>query len=236
MTAQASTPVLAVQDLSAGYGDLVAIRGVSYEVYRGEIVALFGANGAGKTTTLLGTVGELPRLSGEVYWRGLATKKSLHALARDGLSFVPEAPSVIAGLTVLENLRIGRGPVEVALAHFPELEPLLARRAGLLSGGEQQILVMSRALACKPEVLLLDELSLGLAPLIVDRLLGALRDAADRTGLGVVLVEQQARRALAIADRWYLLRNGQITDQGDAGMGTELDAAYLGSMAGSGAG
>jgi branched-chain amino acid transport system ATP-binding protein len=236
MTAQSSEAVLMVRDLSAGYGDLVAVRGVSYEVHRGEIVALFGANGAGKTTTLLATVGELPRLTGEVLWRGTATRKSLHALARDGLSFVPEAPSVIAGLTVLENLCIGRGPVEVALAHFPELEPLLARRAGLLSGGEQQILVMARALACEPDVLLLDELSLGLAPLIVDRLLGALREAADRTGLGVVLVEQQARRALAVADRWYLLRNGEITDQGDAAMGTELDAAYLGSMAGTRAG
>jgi branched-chain amino acid transport system ATP-binding protein len=236
MTAQASAPVLAVHGLTAGYGDLLAVRGVSYEVRRGEIVALFGANGAGKTTTLLATVGELPRLAGDVVWRGSRTTKSLYRLAREGLAFVPEAPSVIAGLTALENLRIGRGPVEVALAHFPELEPLLARRAGLLSGGEQQILAMARALAGEPEVLLLDELSLGLAPLIVDRLLSALRDAADRTGVGVVLVEQQARRALAVADRWYLLRNGEITDEGDAAMGSQLDAAYLGSMAGSRAG
>ncbi len=232
LVSNSKVPVLAVQNLSAGYGDLVAVREVSYEVRRGEIVAMFGANGAGKTTTLLATVGELPRLSGEVTWRGAPAKKSLYKLARQGLSYVPEAPSVIAGLNVIDNLRIGQGTVAGALDHFPELEPLLNRKAGLLSGGEQQILAMGRALSSEPDVLLLDELSLGLAPMVVDRLLTALRAAADRTGLGVVLVEQQARRALAVADRWYLLRNGQITEQGDSAMGAALNVAYLGSMAG----
>ena len=225
-------PVLAVRSLSSGYGDLMAIRDVSYEVHQGEIVAMFGANGAGKTTTLLATVGELPRANGTVFWRGQKASSSLYKLARTGLAFVPEAPSVISGLSTLDNLRIGRGPVDIAIDHFPELKPLLSRRAGLLSGGEQQILAMARALAGQPDVLLVDELSLGLAPLIVDRLMLALRTIADSTGVGVVLVEQQARRALTIADTWYLLRNGEIADAGDASSGADLDAAYLGSMTG----
>jgi branched-chain amino acid transport system ATP-binding protein len=231
MTA-AAEPVLAVEDLSSGYGDLIAIRGISYEVRPGEVVAMFGANGAGKTTTLLATVGELPRSTGMVRWRGQKASSSLYKLARSGLAFVPEAPSVISGLSTLDNLRIGRGSADTALGYFPELEPLLHRRAGLLSGGEQQILAMARALAGRPDVLLVDELSLGLAPLIVDRLLSALRTIADSTGVGVVLVEQQARRALAIADTWYLLRNGVIAGKGDTSSDVNLDAAYLGSMTG----
>jgi branched-chain amino acid transport system ATP-binding protein len=225
-------PVLAVRDLSSGYGDLTAIRNISYEVHPGEIVAMFGANGAGKTTALLATVGELPRMTGEVLWRGGKASSNLFKLARSGLAFVPEAPSVISGLATHDNLRIGRGSVDLALDYFPELKPLLRRRAGLLSGGEQQILVMARALASQPDVLLIDELSLGLAPLIVDRLMSAMREIADRTGVGIVLVEQQARRALTIADTWYLLRNGEIVDKGDASSGAGLDAAFLGSMTG----
>jgi len=229
MTA-AAQPVLVVEDLSSGYGDLTAIRGISYEVHRGEIVAMFGANGAGKTTTLLATVGELPRLKGTVHWHGQKASGSLHKLARSGLAFVPEAPSVISGLSTVDNLRIGRGPIDIALDHFPELRPLLNRRAGLLSGGEQQILAMARALAARPDVLLVDEMSLGLAPLIVDRLMSALRSIADSTGVGIVLVEQQARRALAIADTWYLLRNGEMVEKGDADSGGDLDVAYLGNL------
>jgi branched-chain amino acid transport system ATP-binding protein len=228
-----SAPILEVRDLSAGYGDLLAARGVSYHVCPGEIVAMFGGNGAGKTTTLLATVGELPRQAGQVLWKGKRATSALHKLARGGLSFVPEAPSVIAGLSARDNLRLGRGPVEAALSYFPELEPLLGRRAGLLSGGEQQILAMARALACRPDVLLVDELSLGLAPLVVERLMTALRQIANQTGLGVVLVEQQARRALAVADRWYLLRNGEITDGSTAGTSAdELEALYLGNFSG----
>ncbi len=224
-------PILDVRGLSAGYGDILAIRDVSYHVNPGEIVAMFGANGAGKTTALLATVGEVPRTSGEVLWKGSLATSTLYKLARGGLSLVPEPPSVIARLTTLDNLRIGRGPVELALTYFPELEPLLNRRAGLLSGGEQQILAMGRALACRPDVLLVDELSLGLAPLIVERLTRALRTSADDTGLGVVLVEQQARRALAVADRWYLLRNGEIADEGQSNASVDdLEVAYLGSL------
>jgi branched-chain amino acid transport system ATP-binding protein len=132
---------------------------------------------------------------------------------------------------VRDNLRLGRGGVQPALDYFPELEPLLARRAGLLSGGEQQMLTLARALASKPSALLVDELSLGLAPMAVERLLSAVRQAADHEGLAVLLVEQQARRALSAADRWYLLRNGSVDTCGDASGGlSALEAAYLASM------
>jgi branched-chain amino acid transport system ATP-binding protein len=221
-------PVLELVGVTAGYGDLAAVRDVSLRVAAGEVVALFGPNGAGKTTTLMAAVGALPRMSGHVRWRGAPAAKRLHAMARAGLSFVPEERSVISGLSTLDNLRLGRGGVEDALAHFPELTELLSRRAGLLSGGQQQMVTLARALAAGPAALLVDELSLGLAPLVVDRLLATIRQAADQQGLAVLLVEQQARRALAIADRWYLLRNGSVVAEGDAGAGMEtLEAEYL---------
>ena len=194
----------------------------------GEVVALFGANGAGKTTTLLAAAGVLPRMSGTVRWLGRATNSPLHRLARAGLALVPEERSVISTLSVADNLRLGRGGISGAVQHFPELEPLLPRRAGLLSGGEQQMLTIGRALASEPKALLVDELSLGLAPLVVERLLDAVRSAADTSGVAVLLVEQQARRALAVLDRWYLLSNGRIADHGDSAGGADaLEAAYL---------
>ena len=125
------------------------------------------------------------------------------------------------GMTVRDNLLLGRGGVEGAVALFPELEPLLGRRAGLLSGGEQQILTLGRALAAGPKALLVDELSLGLAPLVVERLLAVLRRAADEQGIAVLLVEQQVRRALKVSDRWYLMRGGSIVAEGDKGVAPE---------------
>jgi branched-chain amino acid transport system ATP-binding protein len=222
--------VLEVRDLRAGYGDLAAVRGVSFALAPGEVVAFLGANGAGKTTTLMATVGVLPRMSGTVWWEGKVTKAPLHKLARSGLAFVPGAPSVISGLSTRDNLKLGPGGVDAAVDRFPELKPLLDRPAGLLSGGEQQILSMGRALAGSPKVLLVDELSLGLAPLVVDRLLTAIRQAADDTALAVLLIEQQARRALTVADRWCLLNMGTITHSGMAGDSEALEEAYLANL------
>jgi branched-chain amino acid transport system ATP-binding protein len=234
MTA-AAQPVLELRNVTAGYGDLAAVRDVSLHVNAGEVVALFGPNGAGKTTTLMSAVGVLPRMGGQVLWRGGRSPKRLHAMSRAGLAYVPEERSVISGLSTLDNLKLGRGGVDAALAHFPELEPLLGRKAGLLSGGEQQMLTLARALATKPAALLVDELSLGLAPLVVERLLAAIRHAASEQNLAVLLVEQQARRALSAADRWYLLRNGCITAEGNASTGADtLEAAYLASMSDTG--
>jgi len=207
--------LIEARDLSSGYGALAAVRGIDLDVRPGEVVALLGPNGAGKTTTLLTLAGELTPLGGEVIWEGSTRSVPLHSRARRGLAFVPGERGVFAGLTTIGNLRLGRGTVESACGYFPELELLLHRRAGLLSGGEQQMLTLARALAGKPRLLLADELSLGLAPLVVRRILGAVREAAN-AGVGVLLVEQHARDALEIADRAYILRNGRIEFAGDA--------------------
>lgn len=225
-------PVLEILGLSTGYGDLTAVSRVTLRICPGEMVALFGANGAGKTSTLLATVGSLPRRAGLVRWKGDPAPRSLHRLARMGLAYVPEKRSIISSLSTRDNLRLGRGGVDAAVAYFPELEDHLDRPAGLLSGGQQQILMLARALAARPQALLVDELSLGLAPQVVERLLATLRRAADEEGLAVLLVEQQMRRALASADRWYLLASGTVTAEGvcDADGRARLERAYLDSM------
>ena len=219
--------LLDVRSLTSGYGDLAAIRDVSLKLHAGEIVALFGPNGAGKSTTLCAVVGVLPTISGQILWLGERRPKTVCALARNGLAFVPEGRSVISGLSVQDNLRLGKGGVDGALAYFPELGRLLSRPAGLLSGGEQQMLTLGRALATEPQALLADEVSLGLAPLIVDRLFNAIRQASIERGLAVLLVEQQPRRALAIAHRWYLLHNGQMVGEGLASDTSLLEESYL---------
>lgn len=220
--------VLAARDLTAGYGKLLVVRDVSLELGRGEVVALLGPNGAGKTTTLLALAGEIPVASGSVHWLGAPAEGALDARARAGLGFVPEERSMIVSMSVKDNLLLGRGGVDAALGIFPELKPLLSRRAGLLSGGEQQMLTLARALAREPKVLLADELSLGLGPQIVDRLIDAIRAAAERTGLAVLLVEQQARRAIEASDRWYMMRRGRIVAQGDRSDGlASVETAYL---------
>jgi branched-chain amino acid transport system ATP-binding protein len=218
--------VLRVSGLVAGYGDLAAVRGVDLELHAGEVVALLGPNGAGKTTTLLTLAGELPKIAGEVYYIDRPFKGSLHQRVRRGLAFVPEERSVFMGLSVADNLKIG-GRTDQVLALFPELKPLLGRRAGLLSGGEQQMLTLGRALAMKPKVLLVDELSVGLAPLVVDRLFDAVIATARENDTAVLLVEQQARRALRVADRWYLLSRGVLAATGDASDTDALWESYV---------
>jgi branched-chain amino acid transport system ATP-binding protein len=223
-------PVLECLGLSAGYGGQPVIRDLDLRVEHGEVVALLGANGAGKTTTILSLCGELAPLGGEVRWLGRATRSTLTQRTKQGLALVPEEKSVFMGLTVAENLRLGRGDPSAALKLFPELSEHMNRKAGLLSGGQQQFVTVARALASSPRVLLADELSLGLAPLIVERLMLALRAAADE-GVGVLLVEQHVRSALAIADRAYVLRRGRCVLEGDAldlrGRIGEIEASYL---------
>jgi branched-chain amino acid transport system ATP-binding protein len=201
--------VIEARGVSSGYSGQPVIRDVDLEVEAGEVVCLLGSNGAGKTTTLLAMSGELPLLKGQVLLDGKPTKAPLFRRARAGMAYVTEERSVFKGLSARDNLRCGRVTSSEVLAFFPELERCLDTRGGLLSGGEQQMLSVGRALARKPRLLLADELSLGLAPIIVDRLLQAVRSAADQ-GMAVLLVEQHARKALRYADRVYVMRRGRI--------------------------
>lgn len=201
--------LLAARSLDAGYGALAAVRNLDLEVRAGEVVALLGPNGAGKTTTILTLAGALRPLGGQVLWNGEPVEDPLHRRVRRGLGVLMEERSVFARLTTEANLDLGIGDPSVALDLFPELQPLLGRRGGLLSGGEQQILSLARVLAAHPGVLLADELSLGLAPIIVRRLFRTIRETADQ-GVGVLLVEQYTPRALEIADWIYVLNRGEV--------------------------
>jgi branched-chain amino acid transport system ATP-binding protein len=225
--------VLEAEQLVVGYGAVPVLRDVSLHVNAGEVVVLLGANGAGKTTTVKALAGVLPAMAGKTKFHGQDVKSPLHMRVRNGLGYVPEERSIIAKLTVAENLRLGMGTTLDALAAFPELEKLVDRKAGLISGGEQRMLCLARALSANPSVLLADEMSLGLAPLIVKRLLQSLRVAADK-GAGVLLVEQHAPAALAIADRAYVLRRGSMVWSGSAAQARsnvgELEGAYFGQL------
>lgn len=217
--------------LSAGYGKMAVVRDVDLRVDEGEVVALIGANGAGKTTTLLTLAGELAPLEGEVHFLGAPTRAPMHARCRNGLGYVTEERSVIMNMTVADNLKLAAVAPAVAFDYFPALEAIMDRRAGLCSGGEQQMLSLARALGRHPKVLLADELSLGLAPLIVTNLLRAVRDAAKEQGVGVLLVEQHVRQALKVADRVYLMERGRIALSGTSdqvvGQLDKIEAAYL---------
>jgi branched-chain amino acid transport system ATP-binding protein len=226
--APARVALLRARGMSAGYHKHPVVEGVDLEVHPGEIVALLGPNGAGKTTTLLALAGELTPLAGEVSFRGERTSAPLHRRARNGLAFVTEERSVFPQLTAAENLKVGHGNEEIALSLFPELRPLLKRRGGLLSGGEQQMLTLARALSREPVLLLADELSLGLAPLVVARLLKAVRAAADDRGVGVLLVEQHVKQAMRVADRVLVMRGGRVVLSGTASeVEGRLEEAYL---------
>jgi branched-chain amino acid transport system ATP-binding protein len=205
--------LLDVRAAAFGYGPVSIVRHLTMSVRAGEVVALLGANGAGKTTTLLGIAGVLTCSEGSLRWLGYDGSAPLHVRVRRGLGFVPGDQAITPQLSVHDNLRIGRGTVAAALELFPELRPLLRRPAGLLSGGEQKMLSLGRAVAAKPRLLLVDEISLGLAPLAVQRLLSAVRQCAAN-GMGVLLVEQQVRLALEVSDRAYVMRRGEIAMEG----------------------
>jgi branched-chain amino acid transport system ATP-binding protein len=222
--------VLETRALNAGYGDVTVVRDLDLHVESGEVVAVLGRNGAGKTTALLTLAGALRPLSGEVWFMGAEDRSSLGSRARRGLGLMTDDRSVFFSLTARENLRLARGGADV-LALFPELEQLLDRPAGLLSGGEQQMLGLAAVLSREPKLLLIDELSFGLAPRVVQRLMRAVRDVAD-SGTAVVIVEQFARLALEVADRAYVLVNGRVESEGSTdemrANVSEIESKYLG--------
>lgn len=202
--------LLETRSLKAGYLGRHVVQGVNLRVEAGEVVCLLGPNGAGKSTTLLTIAGDLPPVDGIVMFDNVPTFTPMDQRVRGGVGLITEERLIFTKLSARDNLRINGGSVEAALALFPELEQRLSVRGGMLSGGEQQMLVLARALSRKPSLLLADELSLGLAPKIVDRLLGAVRAAADHHGMGALIVEQHAHKALKYADRMYLMARGQI--------------------------
>jgi branched-chain amino acid transport system ATP-binding protein len=232
---------LEVEGLAAGYGRVGIVRDVSLRVDAGEVVVLLGPNGAGKTTTLRAISKIIPATAGEVRFLGRSDKReAAFTLARRGLGHLPEGRGLFFGMTVDEHFALShpgerRLSFTEALRFFPELERLRTRRAGQLSGGEQQMLALARAMARGPRLLMIDELSLGLAPLIVERLMPRVREYADVTGAGVLLVEQQVSAALRIADRGYVMARGRVRMSADAEQliadHDVIVASYLGEAA-----
>ena len=235
-----SEVLLSVQDLAVAYGGIRAVKGVSFEVRAGEKVCLIGSNGAGKTTTLKAITGLLPLASGQVRVMGQATAgQGPWDLVRQGLVMVPEGRGVFARMSILENLQMGAyvrrdGRVQDDLDRVWALFPRLAERrqqlAGTLSGGEQQMLAMGRALMSQPKLLLLDEPSMGLSPVMVDKIFEVI-EQVSREGVTLLLVEQNASRALQMADRGYVMESGVISTSGAAQAllgDPQVRAAYLG--------
>jgi branched-chain amino acid transport system ATP-binding protein len=232
---------LVLRDLHCGYGDADVVHGLDLHVERGEVVALLGPNGAGKTTTLRTVSGLLRPLAGSVEVLGVAQdarrRASARHLVREGLGHVPEVRGLFFGLTGREHLRLAArrgdsGAIDDALAPFPQLRAVIDRRAGLMSGGEQQMLAMARAMVARPRLLMVDELSLGLAPIVVQQLLRVVRGIAREHDAGVLLVEQHVSAALAVADRAYVMVRGRVVAEGAAAElaadSARLRRAYLG--------
>jgi len=235
-----STTLLKVSGLKVAYGGIQAVKGVSFEVRQGELVSLIGANGAGKTTTLKAVTGIQPVAAGEIEFMGRAIKgQGAWDLVKQGLVMVPEGRGVFSRMTITENLQMGAfvrddneidADVDKVFDIFPRLKERAKQLAGTMSGGEQQMLAMGRALMARPKVLLMDEPSMGLSPIMVDKIFEVVADI-HKQGTTILLVEQNASRALALADRGYVMESGEVTMQGEA-KGLLADprvrAAYLG--------
>ena len=239
MTEQKS-PLLRVEDLKVSYGAIKALLGVSIDVFEGEIVSVIGANGAGKSTLMNAIMGDVKRESGKVFLEEKALSNKSFEVVSQGVSLSPEGRKVFATLTVHENLMMGAFPrknrrkihedLEWVFTLFPRLEERHTQYAGTLSGGEQQMLAIARALMSRPRVLLLDEPSLGLAPIIIKDIFKELK-RINKEGLTILLVEQNARQALLLSHRAYVLQTGRLVMQGNASdllHDPEVEAAYLG--------
>ena len=233
--------ILEVQNLSVYYGVIKALKGISFHVDRGEIVALIGANGAGKTTTLHTLSGLIKADEGTINYKGFElTKTPNHKIVSLGMAQVPEGRRVFSEMTVLQNLKMGaytrsdKAELDATLMsvykRFPRLEERKNQLAGTLSGGEQQMLAMGRALMSHPDLILLDEPSMGLSPIFVNEIFSIIEDV-NKDGVTVLLVEQNAKKALSIADRAYVLETGSITKEGNAAdllNDEDIRKAYLG--------
>ena len=233
--------LLEVKNLKVYYGVICALKGISFEVNEGEIVSLIGANGAGKTTMMQSVVGLIPKRSGSVMFDGHDISKTpCHKIVQLGMTQVPEGRRIFQELTVYENLLMGayntkdqqqfKADLDAAFDRFPRLAERRKQIAGTLSGGEQQMLAMSRALMSKPKLLMLDEPSMGLAPILVDQIFSIIKELHD-AGTTILLVEQNASKALEIADRAYVLETGSITLSGtgrELANSPEVQKAYLG--------
>ena len=246
-TATTNTPgktLLKVTGLKVAYGGIQAVKGVDFEVREGELVSLIGSNGAGKTTTMKAITGTLPFVDGDIEFLGRSIKgRGAWDLVGEGLVMVPEGRGVFTRMTITENLQIGAyirddkdgiaEDIERMFAIFPRLRERKDQLAGTMSGGEQQMLAMGRALMARPKVLLLDEPSMGLSPIMVDKIFEVVKNVYDQ-GVTVLLVEQNASRALQIADRGYVMESGMVTMSGDAKVmlnDPRVRAAYLGEAA-----
>jgi branched-chain amino acid transport system ATP-binding protein len=232
--------VLEARGLVGGYGKIVGFRDIDLELHRGKVVAVLGPNGAGKTTLMMTLAGLLPRIAGDVLLEGVSLPSGKPAPAnRGGVVLVPDDRALFTSLTVRENVDIARLPGGKGGTDVLDLFPALARRwnvkAGALSGGEQQMLAMARGIVQEPKVFLIDEMSMGLAPIIVESLLPTVRYIADETNAAVVLVEQHIRLALEVADEAIVLVHGNVSLRGDSDQFRRdpalLEAAYLGSAA-----